>query len=563
MAVRRVGARGPRKLCVRNRNLRLGKPLVIRRPSISLRGRCDVFPNAIEVALILMKKVSRHARASAAPKKPVRPLVSLLAGVEQAKLAALKRNLAESQKCRDHLAVMVQSAMDAIISVDRNRRIALFNPAAEEMFGVKAAAMVGQPFDLLVALPRHRGHVAKGRRVGGREIKEPRTGDVQLLTAKRPDGREFPVEAVITPSGGAARRAMTVVLRDVSQRLREVEGFLENEKVFLDFFTAAPLGLMWVRPDGCVERVNESQLEILGRPSQEVLNRPVANFHGEPAVIGDVLAKVAKGQTVRNCHTRVVRKDGSIRYVLVDANGLWKSGRLVYSRWFVRDVTRRSELEREILAIAERERERIGQELHDDLCQQLTAIEYRSETAATALEIAQPKAAQAVHEIAQSLRRAIEHARELARGLSPRAVMGNGGLAVALQDLAERTGKIFQRDCRFRCTTPVRMEDQATSIHLFRIAQEAIGNAIKHGKASRIDIQLAVLGNDLVLGVHDNGCGLPEQPKRGRGMGLRIMQYRAGAINGSIVVQREAAGGTAVVCTVKEAFYPNIHEGEG
>jgi two-component system CheB/CheR fusion protein len=502
-----------------------------------------------------MKKVTRHARPQVAPRKSAgRPVLD--AGGERMSMTFLKRSLIESRKCSEHLEAIVQSAMDAIICVDRNRRILQFNPAAEAMFGVTAAKMNGQPLDGLFPALRRAGRIKKVRQNFPRGIMGRRTRDIQLLSAVRSDGREFPVEAVVTQSGRALRRVSTVILRDVSQRLREVEGFLENEKVLLDFFTAAPLGLMWVRPDGCVERVNESELEILGRPSREVVDYPLATFHDDPAVIGEILDKVARRETVRNCHARVVRKDGSIRHVLVGANGLWKAGRLGYSRWFVRDISRRRDLEREILAIAERERERIGQELHDDLCQQLTAIEYMSETAATELELAQPASARAVHQISQSLRHAVDHARELARGLSPHAVMGNGGLTAALQDLAERTGKIFQRDCSFRCAAPVLVVDQATSIHLFRIAHEAVGNAIKHGKANRIDIQLKVQGRDLILGVHDDGCGLPEQPMAGRGMGLRIMQYRAGAINGSIVVQREKAGGTAVVCTVKQALRP-------
>lgn len=501
-----------------------------------------------------MKEVPCPARAKLAPKKS-----AVRSAYNRKSFALLKRSLTESRGCCENLTAIVQSAMDAIICVDRDQRIMGFNPAAEAMFGVRAAKMKGQPLDGLFPAPRRTGRSTKVRPDVARGIMGLKTGDIQLLTAQRSDGREFPVEAVVTRSGRAQQRVSAIILRDVSQRLREVEGFLENEKVLLDFFTAAPLGLMWVREDGRVERVNGSQLEMMGRSSREVVDHPLAMFHDDPEVIVDVLEKVAQRETVRNCHARVVRKDGSIRHVLVDANGLWKSGRLGYSRWFVRDITRRRDLEREILAIAERERERIGQELHDDLCQQLTAIEYMSETAATALELVQPDSARAVHEISQSLRHAIAHARELARGLSPHAVMGNGGLTVALQDLAERTGKIFQRDCRFRCGTPVLLEDQSTSIHLFRIAQEAVGNAVKHGKASRIDIQLTVLGHDIVLGVHDNGCGLPERPMIGRGMGLRIMQYRAGAINGSIVVQRENTGGTSVVCTVKEALRPTIN----
>jgi two-component system CheB/CheR fusion protein len=320
----------------------------------------------------------------------------------------------------------------------------------------------------------------------------------------------------------------------------------------VDFFTAAPLGLMWVTPDGRVERVNQSELDILGQTSEEVVGEAIAEFHVDQDVIAEILGQVAKRETVRNRRVRVRRRDGSFRHVLIDANCLWKGGRPVHSRWFVRDITDRVKLELEILAIAERERERIGQELHDDLCQQLTAIEYMSETVGGQLDVSSPQAASAVHEVSRSLRHAIEYARELARGLFPRTA--NGGVVAALEDLAERTRRIFQRDCRFRCTNPFSLENEAIGIHVFRIAQEAVGNAIKHGKASRIDIHLTALGDDLVLGVHDNGVGLPEQPYRGNGMGLRIMQYRAAVINGSLVVQRGIDSGTALVCVMKGAF---------
>lgn len=121
---------------------------------------------------------------------------------------------------------------------------------------------------------------------------------------------------------------------------------------------------------------------------------------------------------------------------------------------------------------------------------------------------------------------------------------------IALQELAERTTKIFQRDCHFECATPVLSPNYATTIHLFRIAQEAVGNAIKHGHARRIVIRLFVNGKDIVLGIHDDGNGAHPVSLR-QGMGLRLMQYRSGVIGGSLVIQRFPGEGTTVVCTVK------------
>jgi signal transduction histidine kinase len=98
--------------------------------------------------------------------------------------------------------------------------------------------------------------------------------------------------------------------------------------------------------------------------------------------------------------------------------------------------------------------------------------------------------------------------------------------------------------------------DHSVAIHLYRIAQEAVGNAVKHAKARRIEIRLAVGGNTLALAVSDDGIGIRGTPARKKGMGLRIMGYRAGVIGGSLAVQRAAAGGTTVACTVKDGVLP-------
>jgi signal transduction histidine kinase len=97
------------------------------------------------------------------------------------------------------------------------------------------------------------------------------------------------------------------------------------------------------------------------------------------------------------------------------------------------------------------------------------------------------------------------------------------------------------------------VEDEAVSIHLYRIAQEAVRNAVKHAQATRIELRLAANEHELVLGVHDNGIGLPARPYPQTGLGLKIMQYRVGAIGGSIVIQNQPQGGTAIVCTARRA----------
>ena len=153
------------------------------------------------------------------------------------------------------------------------------------------------------------------------------------------------------------------------------------------------------------------------------------------------------------------------------------------------------------------------------------------------------------------VQRAMTQTRELARGLSPVRLEAEG-LADALRELAAGTRKVFGCDCRFHCDPPVLVPDHTVAIHLYRIAQEAVSNAIKHGQARRIEIRLSATGRSVTLAVHDNGVGIPRKAPRRKGMGLRIMRYRAEVIGGALVVEPQVGGGTVLVCTVTEGLLP-------
>ena len=145
---------------------------------------------------------------------------------------------------------------------------------------------------------------------------------------------------------------------------------------------------------------------------------------------------------------------------------------------------------------------------------------------------------------------AITQTRGLARGLYPVKAEPNG-LMVALQELAARTKTLLKVGCRFNCPNPVLIENNIMATHLYRIAQEAVTNAIKHGKPDHITIGLAQTPHRISVGVTDDGTGIPDR-RNNKGMGLRIMQHRAGTIGASLVVQKNPKGGTTVVCSVHE-----------
>jgi signal transduction histidine kinase len=212
-------------------------------------------------------------------------------------------------------------------------------------------------------------------------------------------------------------------------------------------------------------------------------------------------------------------------------------------------MTERRRLEKEVLEISEREQSRIGQDLHDGLCQHLAGIEFRLLALKGNLDGESKKQGAEASELAKLIRQGIEQTRMLARGLSP-VMLEADGLINALHELAVQTEKAFDASCSFISPVPILFHDNAVSTHLFRIAQEAVHNAVRHGRAKCISISLVKVNDRVLLGIRDDGIGFPQKPAKGQGMGLRVMEYRAHMVGASLAVQHEPNGGISVVCSL-------------
>jgi two-component system, NarL family, sensor histidine kinase NreB len=211
------------------------------------------------------------------------------------------------------------------------------------------------------------------------------------------------------------------------------------------------------------------------------------------------------------------------------------------------DITSRKASEAQILTISEREQTRIGAELHDGLGQQLTALELMCQSLKEDLRSNQPKLEGQVVEIGRRLREAIAQTRSLARGLSP-VNLDATGLADALTELARRTDGYGRVKCALDCPQPVLIKDGTVAQHLFRIAQEAVNNALKHAGATEVLLRLFRKGDEVHLVISDNGKGLPEAKQRGQGIGLQVMKHRASMIGADLSVESKSAGGVTVAC---------------
>jgi signal transduction histidine kinase len=191
-------------------------------------------------------------------------------------------------------------------------------------------------------------------------------------------------------------------------------------------------------------------------------------------------------------------------------------------------------LEREVLEVGEREQRRIGQDLHDGLCQHLTGTALASQVLAErlALHSAVRDDARRVVELIEG---GITLARDIAKGLYP-IEMQSDGLIHALENFTTKTSDLFGINCRFKCPLPVLIENPSTAAHLYRIAQEAVSNAIRHGHATEVEVALEESDAGIRLRVSDNGVGMPDTLPSHEGMGLRTMADRAGSIGGQFSI---------------------------
>jgi len=217
------------------------------------------------------------------------------------------------------------------------------------------------------------------------------------------------------------------------------------------------------------------------------------------------------------------------------------------------ELAERKRLEKEILVISEREQHRIGRDIHDSLCQHLTGTALAEQFLVEKLSARGAPEVSDANLVVGLIEDAISMARGLAAGLSPIETEGEG-LLNALGDLAAHFSAQFKVLCRFAFQQPVLIQDPSVTTHLYRIAQEAVHNAIRHGKARNISIHLGKAGSLITLSIRDDGTGLPAGLALSQGMGLRNMKYRASMIGGSLTL---AAGEPGAVLTC------SFHEGNG
>ena len=339
------------------------------------------------------------------------------------------------------------------------------------------------------------------------------------------------------------------LIKEVRDRTRAEEALTEANQALSALIEASPLAIISIGADKKIKMWNPAAERMFGWKRADVLGSPLPFVPPDKKVEVDAIGQlVLGGKSFTDLDMRCQKKDGSpIDIVISSAPLRDASGAVSDIMAVIIDTTLNRQLIQEILEISAREQRRIGQDLHDGLSQHLTGIAFLSKVLEQKLSIISSCDASQAKELTQLVHQAIDMTRSLASGLLP-VELGEDGLMLALEEFSATVSNVFNIACVFTCNTPVFITDTNASTHLFRIAQEAVNNAIKHGSARHIKITLARQNENNILTIEDDGVGFPDELETKKGMGLRIMNYRSRMIGASLSVGNNPSGGGIVTC---------------
>ncbi len=456
-----------------------------------------------------------------------------------------------AEQDRAQLAAIVEWSEDAIIGKALDGTIESWNAAAERIFGYSRAEALGQSAAMLVP-PEHQ---AEFRSVLDRVVRGEHVGHIETVRQCKA-GETIHVSHSVSPVCDNSGQIVgaSAISRDITERKLAEAALHDREERLRAVLDTATDAIITIDRDGIIQGVNPATSQMFGYGQDELVGRNVTMLMPPPYCDEheDYIARYLQTGEARIIGTgREVsarRKNGTTFPVDVAVSEIDHLG--IFTG-IIRDISERKRLEHEVLDIAANEQRRIGQGLHDELGQHLGGLGMTADALAKRLARQQNATeADMARGIQQGLKEAGALVRTLAYGLVPVDVASHS-LADALNGLAARFHEREGLDCTFDCPDDVNVEDNQTATHLFRIAQEAATNAIRHGSPSHIRITL-VKQNDLgILTIRDDGTGYrASPPDQTEGVGLRSMRYRADQIGARLDVQSSPGEGTTVTCTI-------------
>lgn len=322
-------------------------------------------------------------------------------------------------------------------------------------------------------------------------------------------------------------------------------------------FDSATEGIFTANKKGEILNINPALEKMFGYSRSELIGQrvcmlipPLLDFKKDACFDEEFNPELKESLIGITRQFQGIKKDGDSFSVELNMNEVELPEETFFTG-LIRDISESRELENQILKVAESERFKIGQELHDGVGQMLSAIGLMTRNLSRKLRSNGLPGADELDDITEMVQEADQEIRQLAHGLA-HIELQNEGLQIALKRMCERFQSFTKTDCHFICSPGLEISDQMTALHLFRIVQEAVKNAIKHGNANQIKVKLQKDPENVSLSIEDNGIGLFENPNdyKFKGMGLSTMRYRAELLGGNFEIGSTSKGWTQVKCLI-------------
>jgi len=349
-------------------------------------------------------------------------------------------------------------------------------------------------------------------------------------------------------------RANKKLKQEIVERKKAETALQNSENQLKTILETCPIPIViYKEKDGEILYTNKYFSTAFAVKAKRKVKNRIFDFYADPQEAEQMQKRlennvVKKNDYMPNNEVNVKRSNGTLFAAIPSAEQLVFNGEKAVIVSF-QDITVRKRLEKEILEISGREQQRIGEDLHDGVGQQLTGIGYLCKFLEARLEEKGMSEAEDAREITKLVYQTISQTRNLSQTLFPVNLEKNG-IIYALQELAEKTTSQYKLPCDFECDNDVMIEDNSVAMHLYRIAQEAVHNAIKHASCDMITISLTREISKVTLKIEDDGIGLPDNGFNMSGMGLHIIQYRCNIINGKFWITRGAKKGTVLGCSI-------------
>jgi len=447
----------------------------------------------------------------------------------------------------------LESIHHGVIICDGKGYVTYWNNAAEKIFGYTKRETEG----------KHLSFILDGTALAEFEKLIRNTKEIHLPVSgrwpcKHKKNREVWTDIRLSKSNQSEAEESQIIatvcdIQGLKCAERELEESEARQRAILE---SSVDGIITIDESGLIQSFNKAAQNIFGYSEDEILGRnikmlmPLPFSESHDIYMNNYLETGKKNIIGKGRELQGLKKDGTVFPMdLSVGEARWNGNRIFTG--VVRDISERKELEKKILEISNEERKRIGQDLHDGLGQMLTGIRMISGNLARKLKANGVPGASEVEEITDMLSETDEFVRNITHDMVE-VDLEKKGLDVALKKLCERNEKLFKIKCVYKNEGDILIEENSVAVNLYRIAQESIHNAVKHGKPTAITVRLSKSGRHISLTITDNGKGFSSNEKSDEkdGMGIKIMKYRASLMGGIVEIVRTDDETTVVRCII-------------